>query len=346
MEEVTINTNSKQHMQKVKTLFGIALTICVLISSSISYAGGAIADTFTGAFDTVRNIGSNLLAGNVGGAAAAGMGGALNLAGNLSSLSPLNQIPGVGSLAGMLPNGGFSSITALLGNVSRPAGTTGGSLGTTGPTSTAVSDSFSTIKSSNSKTSVTTIGLGAATGGAISTAGFSMGSTADASTMLENFSKVVPALMRLVTAIGYVMGFYFIIKAILELKQYGESRSAMSKENSLRGPMIFLFVGAAMIYLPSTVIASLNTFWANPSPYAYADQSASAWYSVIKAAYLVSELVGTIAFIRGLIMLTHIGGGQSQSGTFGKAMTHIVAGVLCINMYGFVNTIWNTLSIS
>ena len=59
-------------------------------------------------------------------------------------------------------------------------------------------------------------------------------------TMIENLAETLPALMQLVTAFAYVMGFYMVIHGILLLKKFGESRSMMSTENSLKGQIAFL----------------------------------------------------------------------------------------------------------
>ena len=54
-------------------------------------------------------------------------------------------------------------------------------------------------------------------------------------------------------------------------------------------------------------------------------------------------VVGIVAFIRGMIMLNKVGGQGAQPGTMGKALTHIVGGLLAINMWGFWEVIENTL---
>lgn len=172
-------------------------------------------------------------------------------------------------------------------------------------------------------------------------------SVPDASTMLQNLSNQVPTLLRLVTALSFVMGFFFVYKGLVEFKKFGEQRSMMSGEHHIAGPLIFLFVGTMLIYLPETVRVGLNTFWNAPNPYAYQTTTTDAWSSLTNAVYLVVELVGVISFIRGLVILSHMGGqhGGGQPGTFGRAMAHIIAGVLCINLYGFVQTISTTLGI-
>ncbi len=169
--------------------------------------------------------------------------------------------------------------------------------------------------------------------------------TTDAASMLINLSKELPNVMRLVTAFAYVMGFFFIVKGIIELKHFGESRSMMSQEHSLGKPLIFLAVGALLIYLPGSVQVGLTTFWTSPNPYGYlASDTKDNWTDLTDSVFVVIQLVGTISFIRGLVILTHVSG-HGQPGTFAKAMAHIIAGVLCINLYQFLQAIFTTLGI-
>ncbi len=167
----------------------------------------------------------------------------------------------------------------------------------------------------------------------------------DVANMLLNFSEAVPSLMRLVTAFSYVMGFFFVTRGMLELKQFGESRSMMSQEHSLMKPLVTIAVGTLLIYLPSSVQTGLSTFWTTPNPYGYlSSDTESNWSDLVNSVFMVVQLVGVIAFIRGLIMLTKVTGHGQE--TFGKALAHIIAGVLCINMYQFLQAIFNTLGIT
>lgn len=166
----------------------------------------------------------------------------------------------------------------------------------------------------------------------------------DLATMLENLSTTIPNLMRLVTALSYVMGIFFIYRGILAMKQYGESRTMMSTQHELKGPLIILAVGSALLYLPSSVAAGLSTFWDTTTPYVYLPDIEDPWSNLIKDCFMILELIGTIAFIRGLIILSQLAG-HGQAGTFGKGLSHIVGGILCINMYGFVQAVLNTLTL-
>jgi uncharacterized membrane protein HdeD (DUF308 family) len=164
-----------------------------------------------------------------------------------------------------------------------------------------------------------------------------------AQSMLVNFAEQVPNLMRLMTAIAYVMGLYFVIHGIILLKHAGEMRTQMSHEHHLTKPIAFIGVGAALIYLPTTVQVGLSTFWANPNPYGYLEMQ-DQWFQFINVCFLIVQFVGALAVIRGLVMLKDLGGHGGQGG-MGKALTHIIGGILCINIYQFVQVIMVTLGL-
>jgi intracellular multiplication protein IcmC len=172
------------------------------------------------------------------------------------------------------------------------------------------------------------------------------GTSISAQTMLINFAKSVPNLMRMVTAIAYVMGMYFIFYGVVKMKELGESRTMMSREHSIWGPIVLLTVGALLIYLPTSVQVGMSTFWTNPNPYGYEDaEKSDQWAQFFAVCFTIIQLVGVIAFIRGLVILSHMGGGHAQQGTFSKGLTHIIGGIFCINMYETVQVILVTLGV-
>lgn len=164
------------------------------------------------------------------------------------------------------------------------------------------------------------------------------------STMIESVAATIPDLMQLVTAIAYVLGFYMVMNGVMHLKKFGEQRTMMSSEAHMKAPLIYLSVGAALIYLPSSVQAGLGTFWTNPNPYAYETSQTDNWSQFYQACFLIIQFIGTVSFIRGLVILSHLGG-QTQQGQFGKGMAHIIGGIFCIDMYDFLSAIFATLGI-
>lgn len=162
-------------------------------------------------------------------------------------------------------------------------------------------------------------------------------------TILQNLNAQVPNLMRMVTAIAYVMGMFFIVNGLLKLKQYGEARTMMSQEHKLAPAIVYLVVGAMLLYFPTTVRIGMSTFWVEPNPYGYLDET-DQWHAFLAVAFGIIQLIGVIAFIRGLVLLSHIGG-HSQQGTLSRGLTHIIGGIFCINIYQFVQVILMTIGI-
>jgi intracellular multiplication protein IcmC len=164
-----------------------------------------------------------------------------------------------------------------------------------------------------------------------------------ASTMITNFAASIPDLMRLVTAIAYVLGIYMVTSGVLQLKKYGEQKTQMSSESSLKGPLITIAVGASLLYLPTSVQQGFSTFWTNPSPYAYQTSESGPFKEFIDACFLIVQLIGTIYFIKGLTMMTHLNANSQQG--FSRALTHIIGGIFCIDLYDFLNMIFVTLGL-
>lgn len=166
------------------------------------------------------------------------------------------------------------------------------------------------------------------------------------SDMIQNIANTVPELMFFVTALSYVFGFWFVYHGLLLLKKYGMQRTQMSGDASLTPSVVNIFVGAALIYLPSTVQSGMATFWTNPNPYGYDTSSEDNWNVFITACFMIIQLLGVIAFIRGLMMLTKLGQGGGQQAGFGRAMAHIVGGIFCIDMYDFLQAVLATLGLN
>lgn len=162
--------------------------------------------------------------------------------------------------------------------------------------------------------------------------------------MINRIAGQIPQLMRMVTAIGYVIGLYFIFFSLMKFKQFGEQRTMMSAQHHLKEPLTYLIIGALLLYLPTSVQVGMSTFWAEPNPYGYLEET-DQWAQFINNCFLVVQLFGTIAFVRGLVILSHTGGQGGGQGQFGKGVTHVIGGILCINIYQFVKVILFTLGI-
>jgi intracellular multiplication protein IcmC len=168
----------------------------------------------------------------------------------------------------------------------------------------------------------------------------------DIATMLENLTAAVPDLTRLTTAIAYVMGIFFVVRGVMDFKRLGEQRTMMSGEHTWKGPIISIGVGALLLYLPSTVQSGFMTFWTEPNPYQYEKlDSSDPWNELIIACFQIIQLIGIIAFIRGVLDLAKLGQGQQQHG-LAKALAYIIAGIFLIDLWDFVSSVLTTLGLN
>lgn len=166
----------------------------------------------------------------------------------------------------------------------------------------------------------------------------------NAQSILENIATNVPNLMRMVTAIAYVLGMTFVVRAVVQMKHLGEARTMMSREHSLKGPLITLTVGSLLLFLPTSVQVGLSTFWITPCEYCYLSDQGQ-WHDIINTCYIIIQFIGVIAFIRGLLMMNQLSSESHQSGVFGKGLTHVIGGLFCINIFQVIQVIQSTFGI-
>jgi len=168
-------------------------------------------------------------------------------------------------------------------------------------------------------------------------------SSPDAGMMLQNLSRSYPDLWRLFTATAYVMGFLFGFKGVYALKAYGEARTMMSSNASLKGPITYLIVAVALIFSPQLYRDFLMTTFGSPdtTPLSWSSSTYGISTQTMKAVLGLIQIVGLIAFIRGWLYISK-SADQSGQGNFVKGLTHIIGGIMAINIVGVRNVLWGT----
>lgn len=174
-----------------------------------------------------------------------------------------------------------------------------------------------------------------------------MGHSIDFQTMLQNLAKSYPNLWRLLTASSYIMGFFFIFKAVYSLKIYGESRTMSSSQTSIKGPLANILAGVMLIFIPTAFSMINMTFFGTPNLLSYNQGGIGVFTQESIAAVLgVVQLVGLIAFIRGWVYIARAGESSGGQPVIGKALTHIIGGAFAINVVQVKDVIWNTFGFS
>ena len=129
-----------------------------------------------------------------------------------------------------------------------------------------------------------------------------------------------------------LMGIGMVFGGLLKLKRYGEMRTHMSHQLSIGKPLAILFVGVCLMVLPEFTRTVSRAFWGTASPLAFPVFEKEGVQHVVTTIIMLFRLLGIFGVIRGLMLLTRVSGEQAQPGTLGKALLHLVGGIMCIHI--------------
>lgn len=158
----------------------------------------------------------------------------------------------------------------------------------------------------------------------------------------ERFNFLAGDFQRLITGITYLIGLMFAYRAVYALKLYGEARTMMSNHANVKAPAIYTFVAAVFLYLPTAVGTVNQAIFGDGTPLGYSSLYIDHTRLYLTGILAFIRVIGLISFIRGWIYLAALaqqGGHQNSSG---KALTHIVGGVLAYNIEATLELLHNS----
>ncbi len=170
--------------------------------------------------------------------------------------------------------------------------------------------------------------------------------------ILTNIANSLVPVERLITGGAYLIGCAFLFKAIYSLKVYGEARTMMSNNSSIKEPVVYLMVGAIFVYFPSAFSALMQSTFGYENVLQYAPVNSGSKSldtlfgngSVVgRPLTIIIQVIGLIAFVRGWVLIARSASqGQPPGGT-GKGLIHVFGGILAINIVGTLEMLNNTL---
>jgi len=162
--------------------------------------------------------------------------------------------------------------------------------------------------------------------------------------MMQNLKRDLPHLVKFIAAVSYTGGVWFVFSALHELRIYGQARTMMPTNINLSGPLIRLVVGVFMMFLPGFINVSIYTLWNYSSTeiLLYPADIKAGWSDIIQGVVALIRVIGYIAFVRGLILVTRSARQGVPPGMLSKAITHIIGGLLAINIVGTIDAIKGT----
>jgi len=178
--------------------------------------------------------------------------------------------------------------------------------------------------------------------------GMAFAVTVSADVMLENINTQLPYLYALISGGVYIFGIVIFIRGVSKLREVAESSSGRAQRSSLTEPLAHMILGVALIYLPTSMDVMLATVYGTSAitPYSGYGPTGGSFNEMAQVIINIVQFVGFIAFVRGLILFHRLGTGQAQQGTFNKGFTHLIGGIIAINVVQFINIIGNTLGIT
>lgn len=162
-----------------------------------------------------------------------------------------------------------------------------------------------------------------------------------AAQLTSNFSTIADLL----GAISLIMGISIFIGGIFQMKKYGESRTMMSGQHSVAGPLMMLLAGTMLMALPAVIDSAMLAFWSDQNPLSY-EGGPGGYSALIPPVIMFVRIIGVGSFMRGIVLMSRSGSQQSQPGTMAKALIHLLAGVLCIHIIGTVDLMQNILGLA
>lgn len=192
--------------------------------------------------------------------------------------------------------------------------------------------------------------LNAVPGGTIRAAALAGGGpTLSLDVMLINFVRNIQLPMyMLLSALGVILGLFLIITGLLRLARNGGQDGPRNSFGS--GTIMRLVIGSALLSLGATSDVFTNTlFGGSIVQFTGLDPSlglgdTSRFDAALSAGLVFFQIIGFIAFMRGMLMLKALSeGGQVSTAA---AFTHIFGGAMAFNIAPLLQVIQNTLGIS
>lgn len=136
--------------------------------------------------------------------------------------------------------------------------------------------------------------------------------------ILGNLSRSLLQVETLFSGLGYLLGIWFIITAILKLKG--------SSSEGTTVPIALFLVGAALVFLPTMVGVVSNSAFGQGNVLQYIKVDP---YNIYNSMGLVIQTAGLLWFIRGCVLLVHSSEPGAEDGP--KGLVFLIAGVFAMN---------------
>lgn len=162
-----------------------------------------------------------------------------------------------------------------------------------------------------------------------SNGGPSQSANMDLGQMFVALASSVPGLMRISSYAAVTAGAFFMLRALFMLPQVEQGRESAGKVFWMATAGVGLWSLLPMISMAMTTIGMSSTSPASILTAKYAS-AATGFDGTVASVQAFVQLLGLIAFIRGMMILKAIG--ENKDGAWNRALTHIVGGSMAMNI--------------
>lgn len=160
-------------------------------------------------------------------------------------------------------------------------------------------------------------------------------------TPLQNAQKIVDNILHIASMIQIfciLAGLGMFIGSIFQFKRYGEMRTFMSHQTSIARPLALMIASLMLLMLPAMLSTFLLAFFGDPNPMAYQNTSTAGWSAYLPVIVILIQVIGVTSFVRGIFLISRSASQSQQgSGLLSKAIIHLFAGILAVNVVGTVS---------
>jgi uncharacterized membrane protein len=150
--------------------------------------------------------------------------------------------------------------------------------------------------------------------------------TVDLITIIGNISQSLYPVQKMISGLAYILGIIFFYTAIEKLLKIGDKRTQSSSHDKMYTPVMYLFMGALLVYLPSALPTMAATAFGVGNVLTYASYNPLNVYSSVG---LLIRTVGVIWFVRGCVLVAHASNPGTQHGP--KGLLFMIAGIFAMN---------------
>ena len=165
-----------------------------------------------------------------------------------------------------------------------------------------------------------------------------------AAKILINLQQSYNAIVDLIISVAYLSGAGFVMKGVFAFKLYGEQRTMMSSQVSIRVPVAYLAVGVGLLYLPAMISLASNSVFMDPEVKLIGYNVGDSPIDKVKnAVFATIQIMGLVSIMRAFFSASvhHPPGGGGGQGGMGKSALHFLGGLAALNIEKMIDIMHN-----